>query len=253
MDERLTEGELRRRRRELHALAGKAETEPRGKERIRYGLDGPQGRQLYESCSDGELLALLRERAEALGRSPAQNEVHWTCRTYLRARFKNWPGALRAAGLSRSAGRCGKDLERVRAEEQESRKLLAQVREARKTLGRMPHPSDLPEVIQGLRHQYKTWGEVLAAAGVLDTAPLPPLGPLEAEYQPLLEAVRRRAEELNRAPLRREVDQQTVVRLLAAGAGAAGPGTGPAHRPLFQHPAGRPQRKAPSPAPGEPP
>ena len=100
MDERLTEGELRRRRRELHTLAGKAETEPRGKERIRYGLDGPQGRQLYESCSDGELLALLRERAEALGRSPAQNEVHWTCRTYLRARFKNWPGALRAADVS---------------------------------------------------------------------------------------------------------------------------------------------------------
>ena len=101
MDERLTEGELRRRRRELHAPAGKAETEPRGKERIRYGLDGPQGRQPYESCSDGELLALLRERAEALGRSPAQNEVHWTCRTYLRARFKNWPGALRAAGPGR--------------------------------------------------------------------------------------------------------------------------------------------------------
>ena len=214
MDHMLTEGELRRRRRELHALAGKAEAEPQGKERIRYGLDGPQGRQLYESCSDQELLELLRERAGALGRSPAQNEVHWTCRTYLRARFKNWPNALRAAGLSRSAGRCGKRLEQVRAEEQESQKLLAQVREARKTLGRMPHPSDLPEVIQGLRHQYKTWGEVLAAAGVLDTAPLPPLGPLEAEYQPLLEAVRRRAEELNRAPLRREVDPQTVEALV---------------------------------------
>lgn len=174
MDHMLTEGELRRRRRELHALAGKAEVEPQGKERIRYGLDGPQGQQLYESCSDQELLELLRERAGALGRSPAQNEVHWTCRTYLRARFKNWPNALRAAGLSRSAGRCGKRLEQVQAEEQESQKLLAQVREARKTLGRMPHPSDLPEVIQGLRHQYKTWGEVLAAAGVLDTAPLPP-------------------------------------------------------------------------------
>ena len=214
MDHMLTEGELRRRRRELHALAGKAEAEPQGKERIRYGLDGPQGRQLYESCSDQELLELLRERAGALGRSPAQNEVHWTCRTYLRARFKNWPNALRAAGLSRSAGRCGKRLEQVQAEEQESQKLLAQVREARKVLGRMPHPSDLPEVIQGLRHQYKTWGEVLAAAGVLDTAPLPPLGPLEEEYKPLLEAVRRRAEELNRAPLRREVEQQVVEALV---------------------------------------
>lgn len=70
MDHMLTEGELRRRRRELHALAGKAEAEPQGKERIRYGLDGPQGRQLYESCSDQELLELLRERAGALGRSP---------------------------------------------------------------------------------------------------------------------------------------------------------------------------------------
>ncbi len=103
MDNMLTEGELRRRRREFHALAGQIETEPRGREAIRYGLDGPQGRQLYESCFDQELLDLLRERAAALGRSPAQNEVHWTCRTYLRARFKNWPNALRAA--RRSAGR----------------------------------------------------------------------------------------------------------------------------------------------------
>lgn len=214
MDNILTEGELRRRRQELHALAGRLESEPRGKEAIRYGLDGPQGRQLYESCSDQELLALLRERAAALGRSPAQNEVHWTCRTYLRARFKNWPNALRAAGLSRSAGRCGKGLEQVRAEEEDTRRLLEQVRAARQTLGRMPHPSDLPEVLRGLRHRYKTWGEVLTAAGVLDTAPLPPLGPLEAEYTPLLESVRRRAEALNRAPLRREVEPQTVEALV---------------------------------------
>lgn len=214
MDNMLTEGELRRRRQELHALVGRLEAEPRGKEAIRYGLDGPQGRQLYESCSDQELLALLRERAGDLGRSPAQNEVHWTCRTYLRARFKNWPNALRAAGLSRSAGRCGKGLEQVRAEEEEAGRLLEQVRAARQTLGRMPHPSDLPEVLRGLRHRYKTWGEVLTAAGVLDTTPLPPLGPLEAEYTPLLESVRRRAEALNRAPLRREMDPHTVEALV---------------------------------------
>ena len=78
----------------------------------------------------------------------------------------------------------------------------------------MPHPSDLPEVLRGLRHRYKTWGEVLTAAGVLDTTPLPPLGPLEAEYTPLLESVRRRAEALNRAPLRREVEPQTVEALV---------------------------------------
>ena len=214
MDDMLTDGELNRRRRELHALVGQIETEPRGRAAFRYGLDGPQGRQLYESCSDQELLDLLRERAEALGRSPAQNEVHWTCRTYLRARFKNWPNALRAAGLSRSAGRCGKRLEEVRAEEADTKQLLTQVRAARETLGRMPHPSDLPEVLRGLRHRYKTWGEVLAAAGVLDTAPLPPLGPLEETYKPLLDAVWNRAEELNRSPLRREVDPQIVDALV---------------------------------------
>ena len=176
MENRLTEGELRRRRQELHVLAGHAEMEPGAELLLRYGLDGPQGRQLYESCSDQELLDLLRERAEELGRSPAQNEVHWTCRTYLRARFKNWPGALRAAGLSRSAGRCGKRLEEVRAEETEVQRLLEEVRRARETLGRMPHPSDLPEALRGLRCHYKTWGEVLSAAGVLDPAPLPPTG-----------------------------------------------------------------------------
>ena len=70
MDHMLTEGELRRRRRELHALAGKAEAEPQGKERILYGLDGPQGRQLYESCSDQELL----ERLEALEKTQRESK-----------------------------------------------------------------------------------------------------------------------------------------------------------------------------------
>ena len=214
MENRLTEGELRRRRQELHVLAGHAEMEPGAELLLRYGLDGPQGRQLYESCSDQELLDLLRERAEELGRSPAQNEVHWTCRTYLRARFKNWPGAPRAAGLSRSAGRCGKRLEEVRAEETEVQRLLEEVRRARETLGRMPHPSDLPEALRGLRCHYKTWGEVLSAAGVLDPAPLPPTGPLEETYKPLLEAVRRRAEELNRAPRRREMDPDVAEPLV---------------------------------------
>lgn len=49
-------------------------------------------------------------------------------REYLRSRFRNWPGALRAAGLSRSAGRGGQACQQSVQKELEVRQLLAQVR-----------------------------------------------------------------------------------------------------------------------------
>ena len=82
-------------------LTGEAEA----KEDDQYSLDTERGAQLYASFSDDELLELLRGSAQYLGHSPSQGEVHWILRAYLKARFKNWPRALRAAGLSRSAGR----------------------------------------------------------------------------------------------------------------------------------------------------
>ena len=60
---------------------------------------GKRGEELYESFSDQELLDILREAVAELGRLPSQKEVFCVYRCYIRKRFKNWPTALRAAGL----------------------------------------------------------------------------------------------------------------------------------------------------------
>lgn len=60
---------------------------------------GREGRAVYQSFSDQELLDILRRAAEELGHLPSQKEVFCVHRDYIRRRFKNWPTALRAAGL----------------------------------------------------------------------------------------------------------------------------------------------------------
>jgi hypothetical protein len=60
---------------------------------------GVDGRHLYNSYTDEELLDFLREAAARLGRAPTQKEVFCVYRSYIRRRFTNWPAALRAAGL----------------------------------------------------------------------------------------------------------------------------------------------------------
>lgn len=60
---------------------------------------GPEGKQLYQSYSDTELLQILQAEAARLGRVPAQHEVFCVYRDYIRRRFGNWIKALRAAEL----------------------------------------------------------------------------------------------------------------------------------------------------------
>jgi len=60
---------------------------------------GPDGKMLYLSFSDEELLDIIRSEALVLGRIPAQREVFCVYRDYIRRRFGNWIKALRAAGL----------------------------------------------------------------------------------------------------------------------------------------------------------
>lgn len=183
----------------------------------RYAPDRLEGKAIYESYTDEMLLELLREKARELGRSPAQREIFWVYRAYLRARFRNWPTALRMAGLSTSAGQGGQTLEQAARQQTEQEKLLEQVREAAAALGRMPHPKDLPEAAQGLKKRYKTWSEVLDAAGAREAAirSLHLIEDLEPEYRRMLGDLRRQAEELGRAPLIREVEPE--VRTALAG------------------------------------
>ena len=54
---------------------------------------------LYREMDDEALLGILRSRAAELGRNPNRREVFPVYHIFLRMRFKNWPSALRAAGL----------------------------------------------------------------------------------------------------------------------------------------------------------
>lgn len=181
-----------------------------------YSVNTPQGNALCAAFSDEELLELLQETAKALGHSPAQGEVHWLLREYLRSRFRNWPGALRAAGLSRAAGRGGLSSDQAAQKEQEIQQLLTQVRETAKALGRIPHPSDLPEIGQRLKKRYQTWGEVIAAAGAEEAAAsgLRKFDNLEDEDKQHLAALHTLAQTLNRAPLRSEVPDELRAALV---------------------------------------
>lgn len=175
-----------------------------------WTLDREEGAELCAAFTDEELLGLLRETAERLGHSPAQGEVHWLLKDYLRSRFRNWPGALRAAGLSRAAGQGGLPLERAAQKEREVQQLLDQVAAAARALGRLPHPSDLPEVGDRLSKRYRTWSQVLAAAGADQAVAaglrkFDDLSPADRGQLDRLEAV---ARGLNRAPLRSEVDPE---------------------------------------------
>lgn len=211
--------QLQARREELGRLAlthaGKTEEED-ASVRARYALDTPEGQALYESFTDDALLDILREAARRLGHSPAQGEVYWVYRRYLRARFKNWPTALRTAGLSRAAGRCGKPIERMQREEEALREMLEQVRAKAAELGRTPHPTDLPQVCQTLQERYQTWGEVLTAAGAeaAGAQAIFPIDDLAPEHRSLLSGIRAQADVLNRAPLRKEVDDAVRAALI---------------------------------------
>lgn len=179
-------------------------------------MDSLEGAELCAVFTDDELLELLRVTARRLDHSPAQGEVHWLLRQYLRSRFRNWPGTLRAAGLSRAAGRGGLSCEETARNEQEVMQMLSRVREAAERLGRIPHPSELPEVCQTLHKRYQTWGQVLAAAGVEQAVAggLRKADDLEEEDRQRLGQLRATAQKLNRAPLRSEIEEELRTPLI---------------------------------------
>lgn len=55
--------------------------------------------ELSAAFSNEELLSILREAADRLGRNPSKKEVFCVYRVFLIERFGNWPRALIAAGL----------------------------------------------------------------------------------------------------------------------------------------------------------
>lgn len=190
-------------------------TEPEDAQmRRKFSPATKEGKALYEKFSDEELLHILRQRAEALDYAPAQKELFWVYRGYIKQRFGKWPYALKAAGLSKAAGKGGLSLEETRLLKERAEQALEAVREAAERLGRVPHLSDLPEQQQFLKKKYSSWREVLDAAGIDPRTLVRKIPDPDEELKTLLSQLRDLAESLGRAPLRKEVPSALYAALV---------------------------------------
>lgn len=182
-----------------------------------FSTSSSMGQAIYLSFSDDELLDLLRLEAKRLGHSPAQKEVFWVYRFYIRNRFQKWPYALEKAGLSRSAGKSGKTVKAMFEERQNFEYWLKKVKELALKLERPPHAIEMPEACEALKRYFKTWAEVLRAAGVnrnwMRQKVVNRIPDLEEEYQLLLKDIQKKAIELGRAPLKVEINSEIRAKL----------------------------------------
>lgn len=183
-----------------------------------YSLETENGRSIYEKIENEILLQILRDRAEKLGHSPSQKEVFWVWRDYIKERFKKWPYALQAAGLSKAAGKGGKTLSKFREEQEEYEELLKAVREKAKKVCRIPHPQELPEITCQIAKYAKTWGEVIVEAGIdeafFQKYAVYKVKNLEQEDIQALNVIQQLAEQLHRAPFKEEIPIEIKQQLI---------------------------------------
>lgn len=165
----LTDQEVARYRRLIDILAHRpdalaAEEELRAQHQF-LGLSSGIGKAVYASYSDEELLAALQRTAEGLGRAPAQHEVFFLYRVYLKTRFRTWPAALRAAGMRQlpMPDLIMPDWAQVLAEEPEICGALEDVAHHRHRLGYPPRKRDVPQA-KTLCERFRSWENVIAAA-----------------------------------------------------------------------------------------
>lgn len=185
----------------------------------RFSMNTAQGRAFYRRVPDEMLLAVLKHAAETLGHSPAQKEIFWVWREYVKRRFGKWPYALEKAGLARAAGKGGKSLELMAAQRRAYEELLEEVRAEAGRLCRIPHPSDVPELCGRLKCFTRDWGKVIADAGLdrkfFNTRAVRRIDTLDAESKAQLEQIRLQAERLGRAPMKSEVARELRETLIA--------------------------------------
>lgn len=183
-----------------------------------FSMGSQTGNQVYRSFSDEELLQYLRDEAKNLDHSPAQKEIFWVLREYIKARFKKWPYALKEAGLSSSAGAGGKTMEKVEEEKEQIDELLAKVREKAMELKKMPHPKDLPEVCDEIKKYIPDWGQVIQEANInleeLRHKAVYQIDDLEENYLIMLREIKQQAVEMNRPPLHDEVEDSAKKALI---------------------------------------
>lgn len=221
---KLTELQIERLKEKLHKLSiEKDDTDYKKDDRETniwkyFSTSTFYGKQVYKSYSDEELVDILRERAKKLNHSPAQKEVFWIYREYIKLRFKKWPYALKTAGLSRAAGKGGKTIEQNQCEQEHLNALLDEIYKKALELGKIPHPKDLPNVCREIKKYYSDWGDVIAASEIdpkeFNNEIVYKIENLEPEYKVMLESILLYAKELNRAPIHGEIDEKVKHALI---------------------------------------
>ena len=170
-----------------------------------YSLETICGRAFYNSLTEEELLNILRKRAEELRHSPSKKEVFWVLREYIRERFQKWPYALKAAGLSKAAGKGGKSLSKQQEEAEEYQMFLNEIRKKAKEICRIPHPRDLPQISIQVAKYVDNWGKVILDAGIdeafFQECAVYKIKNLETECVEDLSEIRQLSRQLHRAPL----------------------------------------------------
>lgn len=183
-----------------------------------YSMRTERGKVFYRSLSDEQLLTVLKDRALTLGHSPAQKEVFWVWRVYIKARFKKWPYALKTAGLSKSAGKNGKSLEEFFKERKEYEDCIKLIRNKAIEICRIPHPKELPQVLDYLKRTGKDWPDILNEAGIdrhffreKAVYSVENLSDVEKKY---LQAILSFAWKLGRPPLKKEIPEEMLQCLI---------------------------------------
>lgn len=183
-----------------------------------YSLNTWKGLSFYEQLSDEILISVIKKKSEELGYSPGQKEIFWVWRSYIKQRFQKWPYALVAAGLSKSAGKGGKPLSKVRQEAEEYNNLLRKIRKRAQELCRIPHPQEVPEACRQLRKCSGSWRDILNDAGVdrdfFYKNALYKIHDLEERYRKDLMFIEDLAKELHRPPFKTELPAELRERLL---------------------------------------
>ena len=183
-----------------------------------YAASDARGHSVYESFTDEELLDYIRAETKRLNHAPAQKELFWVMRDYIKRRFKRWPYAMKAAGLTASTGKGGKTLAQIEEDNKHLEWLLAQVREKALELGKIPHPKDIPDVCAEIKKYYNDWGKVIEAAEIdphtLNEEVVYKIEGLEPQYVQMLDNVKSFAYELGRSPIHGEIDTEVKRALI---------------------------------------
>lgn len=157
------------------------------------GLEPAEYSDRGSKLTHEELIDLLQEQAEALGRAPQMEEFEH--KRLVKSRYGSWTNFLKQAGLVPGSSSEGKG-------PISNKELLALVKKRAKELGRRPKKKEFN--YSGLAEKrYGSWTKFLESAG-LKQKPIPKKDlPTNKE---LMELVKKRAEELGYRPTKKEFE-----------------------------------------------